>query len=123
MHSCESNYASAEAIILYNELENYTIKIAATSPKGYMTVVVSQIGGHLSVYSVFFLVYHQRNIKGPCPHYWPFVMGIHQGLVDSPHKGPVMWKKFLCHVIIMNHDPPCSSILAMAACITIGINL
>ena len=23
-------------------------------------------------------------------HYWPFVMGIHQWLVDSPHKGPVM---------------------------------
>ena len=23
-------------------------------------------------------------------HYWPFVWGIHQWLVDSPHKGPVM---------------------------------
>ena len=25
-------------------------------------------------------------------HYWPFVRGIHQSLVDSPHKGPVMRK-------------------------------
>ena len=24
-------------------------------------------------------------------HYWPFVCGIHQSLVDSPHKGPVAW--------------------------------
>ena len=22
------------------------------------------------------------------PHYWPFVRGIHQSPVDSPHKGP-----------------------------------
>ena len=30
-----------------------------------------------------------------------FVRGIHRWLVDSPHKGPVMWKLFLCHDIIM----------------------
>ena len=24
-------------------------------------------------------------------NYWPFVRGIHQSLVDSHHKGPVMW--------------------------------
>ena len=28
-------------------------------------------------------------------HYWPFVLGIHQSLVDSLHKGPVMWCSFL----------------------------
>ena len=27
-------------------------------------------------------------------HYWSFVRGIHQWLVDSPHKGPEMWKMF-----------------------------
>ena len=27
-------------------------------------------------------------------HYWPFVRGIHQLLVDSPHKGPVLQKVF-----------------------------
>ena len=27
---------------------------------------------------------------GRFPNYWPFVRGIHQLLVDSPHKGPVM---------------------------------
>ena len=32
-------------------------------------------------------------------HYWPFVRGIHQSLVDSPHKGPVMQKVFPIHDI------------------------
>ena len=27
-------------------------------------------------------------------HYWPFVRGICQSLVDSPHKRPVMWTGF-----------------------------
>ena len=31
---------------------------------------------------------HIENIKAL--HYWPFVRGIHQLLVDSPHKGPVI---------------------------------
>ena len=35
------------------------------------------------------------------PLYWPFVRGIHQSLVDSHHKGPVMEKAFPCHDIIM----------------------
>ena len=28
-------------------------------------------------------------------HYWPFVRGIHQSLMGSPHKGPVMRKVFI----------------------------
>ena len=32
-------------------------------------------------------------------------MGIHQWLVDSPHKGQVMWKVFPCHDIIMTISP------------------
>ena len=35
-------------------------------------------------------------------HYWLFVRGIHQSLVDSPHKGPIMQKAFPCHDVIMN---------------------
>ena len=34
-------------------------------------------------------------------YYWPFVMRIHQWLVDSPHKGSVMWDMFPCHDIFM----------------------
>ena len=30
-------------------------------------------------------------------HHWPFVRGNHQSLVDSPHKGSVMWKAFPSH--------------------------
>ena len=34
----------------------------------------------------------------------PFVWGIHQVVVDSPHKGPVMQKVFPCDDILMKHD-------------------
>ena len=35
-------------------------------------------------------------------HNWPFVRGVHQSLVDSPHKGPVMRKAFpWCDVVMM----------------------
>ena len=39
------------------------------------------------------------NIKGP--HYWPFVRGIHQSLVGSLHKGPVMRNAPPCDDVIM----------------------
>ena len=38
-------------------------------------------------------------VRGP----WPFVRGVHRGLVDSPNKGPVMEKTILLHDIIMPH--------------------
>ena len=43
----------------------------------------------------------QENDKGNTKalHYWHFVRGIHQWLVDSPHKSPVIRKRF--HVIQM----------------------
>ena len=28
------------------------------------------------------------------PYHWPFARGIHRRPVDSPHKGPVIWKSF-----------------------------
>ena len=28
---------------------------------------------------------------GNASHYWPFVLGIHQSPVESPHKRPVIW--------------------------------
>ena len=40
-----------------------------------------------------------ENIKSL--QHWCFVRGIHQWVVDSPHKGPVMWKAFPCHDAIM----------------------
>ena len=40
-----------------------------------------------------------ENLKAS--HHWPFVRGIHQPLVDSPHKGSVMLKTFPCYDIIM----------------------
>ena len=34
-------------------------------------------------------------------HYRPLVRGIHRWPVDSPHKGPVIWKAFPCHDVII----------------------
>ena len=50
-----------------------------------------------------------RNMKAL--HYWPFEMGIHQWLVDSPHKGPVMQKAFPCYDIMVDspHKGPVMS--------------
>ena len=31
--------------------------------------------------------------KHQSTHYWPFVRGTHRSPVNSPHKGPVTWKK------------------------------
>ena len=40
-HSPESNFtASAQTIILYNKLKNYTFKIAAPSPRGQWVNIV-----------------------------------------------------------------------------------
>ena len=38
--------------------------------------------------------------KSKAQHYWPFVRGIHQSLVDSPHKGLVMQILFPCHDVL-----------------------
>ena len=40
-------------------------------------------------------------------HHWLFARGIHQWSVDSPNKGPVMWKTFLCDDVIRCCPVPC----------------
>ena len=67
-------------------------------------------------------------------HQWiPFVKGIHRWWVDSPHKGPVTWKKIPFHDIIMviwdvqgirlqclsvgSHKPVCQVHLAGVLCL------
>ena len=42
---------------------------------------------------------YNESIKSP--YYWPFVRGIQRSPLDSPHKGPVIWKAFVCHNIFM----------------------
>ena len=37
------------------------------------------------------------------PHHSPFVKGIHQSQMDSPHKGPVLWKLFPFYDVILEH--------------------
>ena len=53
---------------------------------------------------LFVQLFVQANIKESikAPQHWPFVKGIHRWPVDSPHKGPVMWKALPCHDIIMS---------------------
>ena len=51
----------------------------------------------------------RANDKGntKTPDYWPIVTGIHQWLVDSSHKRPVMRKGFRCQGIISLSRPIC----------------
>ena len=37
------------------------------------------------------------------PHYWPFVMGIHRWLMNSPHKGPVTRTNLPFNKVIMSY--------------------
>ena len=41
-------------------------------------------------------LFNLKQIKPKSSHYWPYVSGIY-----SPHKGPIMWKAFPCHHIIV----------------------
>ena len=53
--------------------------------------------------TVFFQQLVRANNKENKAHYyWTFVRGIHQYLVDSPHKGPVMWIALPHNDTVMN---------------------
>ena len=50
--------------------------------------LMSLAPGHLQLQCcIMMMPWHKKCF----PHYWPFVRGIQQWLLDSPHKGPVMW--------------------------------
>ena len=54
----------------------------------------------------------QFNNKGSnirIQHYWPSVNGIHQWLVDSPHKGPVMQNMLLLEDATMMQNCGCEN--------------
>ena len=75
---------------------------AITSAYHYSDVTL--VSWHLkSLATQLFVQAHNKgNIK--VPHNWRFGLGIHQWLVDSPHKGPVLRNAFPCHDIIMPFD-------------------
>ena len=62
-------------------------------------IMVSHIANKSTVCSTAVIANKKVDIK--TPHYSTCVRGIHQWLVDSPHKGPVIWKTFIFHDIIM----------------------
>ena len=64
-----------------------------------MSMMASQITSVSSVYSTIYSGTDQR--KHQSSQSLAFVGGIHQRLVNSPHKGPVMWKMFPFDDIIM----------------------
>ena len=48
-----------------------------------------------------FLSHVRWNLELISPHYCPFVKGIHRWQGNSPHKGPVTWKKLPFDDVIM----------------------
>ena len=61
--------------------------------------------------SKYIIELHDDDVTWKCfLHYWPFVKGIHQSLVDSPHKGPVMQSSHIFFVVSLNkllNKQPC----------------
>ena len=66
-----------------------------------MSVMASQITSLTIVYSTFIQAQIKENIK--VPRHW-LCEGIHRWPVNSPHKGPVMWKMFPFDDVIMTHQ-------------------
>ena len=64
-----------------------------------MSVIASQITSRTIVYSIIYSGTDQRKHQSSTS--LAFVMGIHQWLVNSPHKGPVMRKMFPFDDVIM----------------------
>ena len=66
----------------------------------YMSVMASQITANLTVYSTVYAGFHQSK------HQSSALLALCEGniVVDSPHKGPVMWFShvFPCHDVIMD---------------------
>ena len=58
-------------------------------------IIVSQITGKLTIWSKGCPGWQQRKHQS-------LVRGIPHWPVDSPHKGPAMWKAFQCHDIIIS---------------------
>ena len=65
-----------------------------------MGAMASQITSLTIVYSTVYWGADQRKYQSSA--LLAFVRGIHQWLVNSPHKGPVTWKMFPFDDIIMN---------------------
>ena len=59
------------------------------------------VSNHLSFCCLFNSLCGPTSKKYQCPHYWPFVSGIHRWPVNSPHKGPETWIKLPFGGIIM----------------------
>ena len=64
-----------------------------------MTVMASQITSLTIVYSTIYSGADQRKHQNSAS--LAFVLGIHRGPVNSPHKEPVMWKMFPFDDVIM----------------------
>ena len=68
-----------------------------------ITMITQECHGILTHHILIVLHHIQTNnkkiIQAPC--YLTFVSGIHQWLVNSPHKKPAMSKAFSCHNAII----------------------
>ena len=67
-----------------------------------MSMMASQITSLMIVYSTIYAGANQRKHQSSTS--LAFVRGIHQWLVNSPHKGPVIWKIFLFDGVILHYN-------------------
>ena len=69
-----------------------------------MSTMASQVTSFTIVYWTIYLGIYQRKHQSPAS--LAFVRGIHRWLVNSPYKGPIMWKMFSFDDVIMLYEWP-----------------
>ena len=82
--------------------DHKVIKLICDVSYVIMSAMASQITGASIVYSTAYSGANQRKHQSSAS--LAFVQGIHRRPVNSPHKGPVMWKVFPFDDVIMWHS-------------------
>ena len=102
----ETNGCKPATITFENVFTLVVLKLFIISEHWYqysdviMGAITSQITSLAIVYSTVYLGTDQRKHQSSAS--LAFVRGIHRWSVNSPHKGPVTWKMFPFHDVIMN---------------------
>ena len=86
---------------LMNEIGELFVRCLECCSHLNIIMVISNVHLRSPAIRMIFQELDEANSKNQNLHYWPFVKGIHQWPVGSPHKAPVMQKEFPFHDIIM----------------------
>ena len=85
-HSFESNFiVSAKATMLYNEVQNDTFKITATSPRGQWVNLVVGCKHRLQWFGIFQVAPYAEHMRGDLKHPEPFAHPFSTSILNIIH--------------------------------------